>query len=84
MSAPLLIAGMHRSGTSLVGSLVSQLGVDLGHDLVPADRNNARGYHGNALMAKTALRDPFALRLWGERQWFSDDEQPRLGERIIR
>ncbi|MBY6004964.1 endonuclease [Salipiger bermudensis] len=46
------------------------------------DDHNARGYHGNALAAQTALRDPFALRLWGERQWFSDDEQPRLGERI--
>lgn len=46
------------------------------------DDHNARGYHGNALMAKTALRDPFALRLWGHRQWFSDAEQPRLGERI--
>ncbi|EPX85704.1 endonuclease/exonuclease/phosphatase family protein [Salipiger mucosus] len=43
---------------------------------------NARGYHGNALMAKTRLRDPFALRLHGERQWFSDPEQPRLGERV--
>ena len=52
MSAPLLIAGMHRSGTSLVGSLVSQLGVDLGRDLVPADRNNARGYHEDAGLVK--------------------------------
>lgn len=46
------------------------------------DDFNARGYHGNGLMAKTALQSPFAVRLWGKRQWFSDPEQPRLGERI--
>ena len=57
------------------------LGSPIEHEFCEDD-HNARGYHGNALMAKTALRDPFALRLWGERQWFADDEQPRLGERI--
>lgn len=46
------------------------------------DDVNSRGYHGNAVMAKTALQAPFAVRLWGERQWFSDTEQPRLGERL--
>ncbi|ANT61767.1 endonuclease [Salipiger sp. CCB-MM3] len=46
------------------------------------DDHNALGYHGNGLMARSALHDPFALRLWGQRQWFADGEQPRLGERI--
>ena len=46
------------------------------------DDHNTRGYHGNGLMAKTALVAPFALRLWGKRQWFFDADQPRLGERI--
>nr|WP_240989135.1 endonuclease/exonuclease/phosphatase family protein [Salipiger mangrovisoli] len=46
------------------------------------DSHNARGYHGNGLMARGPLHEPFALRLWGKRQWFFDDEQPRLGERI--
>ena len=41
---PVLVAGMHRSGTSLVGGLLSALGVDMGSRLVPADRRNARGY----------------------------------------
>ena len=67
---PLLIAGMHRSGTSLVGSLVQRLGVDLGEDLVPADRNNPRGYqedaglvalHG-AHMASARSDGPFPVR----------------------
>ncbi|WP_375263804.1 endonuclease/exonuclease/phosphatase family protein [Palleronia sp.] len=46
------------------------------------DDQNARGYHGNALLANTPLHAPFAFRLHGHRQWFSDPEQPRLGERI--
>lgn len=43
---------------------------------------NARGFHGNALMARGALSRPFLLRLPGTRQWFLDAEQPRLGERM--
>lgn len=46
------------------------------------DAHNALGYHGNGLLARGVLHAPFALRLWGRRQWFFDDEQPRLGERI--
>jgi hypothetical protein len=34
---------MHRSGTSLVASLVGRLGVDLGR-VIPADAHNPRGY----------------------------------------
>ncbi|UCF68245.1 MAG: glycosyltransferase [Acidobacteriota bacterium] len=43
-STALLIAGMHRSGTSLVASAVSQLGVEIGRQLVPSDHRNPRGY----------------------------------------
>ncbi|SDA99030.1 endonuclease/exonuclease/phosphatase family protein [Sinorhizobium sp. NFACC03] len=46
------------------------------------DDFNARGFHGNALMASVPLGRPFMLRLWGERLWFTDGEQPRLGERF--
>lgn len=43
---------------------------------------NDRGFHGNALMAATSLRDPFVFRLPGNALWFSDSkEQPRIGER---
>ena len=46
------------------------------------DPANARGFHGNAIMAATPLRDPFVFRLPGEALWFSDaKEQPRVGER---
>lgn len=44
--------------------------------------HNAEGYHGNGLIAGTAPGAPFALRLHGHRQWFGDDEQPRIGERV--
>ncbi|MEI2299956.1 endonuclease [Ensifer sp. MJa1] len=46
------------------------------------DEFNAKGFHGNALMAAVPLGHPFLLRLWGERLWFTDGEQPRLGERF--
>jgi glycosyltransferase involved in cell wall biosynthesis len=39
-----IVAGMHRSGTSLTAGLLERLGVDMGPDLVPADRANRRGY----------------------------------------
>ncbi|HEV2846938.1 MAG TPA: hypothetical protein VG477_18930, partial [Thermoanaerobaculia bacterium] len=44
MKSPVVVAGMHRSGTSLVASMVSALGLDMGANLLAADRNNARGY----------------------------------------
>ncbi|HEV2840339.1 MAG TPA: glycoside hydrolase family 99-like domain-containing protein, partial [Chthoniobacterales bacterium] len=43
-SSPVVVAGMHRSGTSLIASMLSSLGVRLGDRLVPPDRNNPRGY----------------------------------------
>ena len=46
------------------------------------DAANEKGFHGNAIMAATALRDPFVFRLPGAALWFSDaTEQPRVGER---
>ena len=40
----LLVVGMHRSGTSMVGGMLAAAGVRMGQDLIPADRANARGY----------------------------------------
>ena len=39
-----VVAGMHRSGTSMTGGLLAALGVNLGDRLMPADRANRRGY----------------------------------------
>ncbi|HSG39507.1 MAG TPA: glycosyltransferase [Thermoanaerobaculia bacterium] len=44
MKSPIVVAGMHRSGTSLVASILSALGVDMGERMLEADRNNRRGY----------------------------------------
>jgi hypothetical protein len=41
---PLIVAGMHRSGTSLTAGFLEALGVDVGTDLLPADAHNPRGY----------------------------------------
>ena len=32
-----VVAGMHRSGTSMVGGMLATLGVDMGRRLIPAD-----------------------------------------------
>ena len=39
-----IVAGMHRSGTSWVSSLLSELGIQFGDDLLSADLHNQRGY----------------------------------------
>jgi GT2 family glycosyltransferase len=41
---PIVVTGMHRSGTSLAASFVAALGVDMGERLLPADAVNPRGY----------------------------------------
>lgn len=43
----ILVAGMHRSGTSLLGSLLPPLGVPVPGDLVEADPHNPEGYYEN-------------------------------------
>ncbi|NET31319.1 MAG: chromosome partitioning protein ParA [Cyanothece sp. SIO1E1] len=40
----LIIAGMHRSGTSLTASLLQSAGVDIGKRLLGADQTNAKGH----------------------------------------
>jgi hypothetical protein len=44
MTTPLVVAGMHRSGTSLTAAMIEALGVDMGPNLLAADRHNATGY----------------------------------------
>lgn len=44
MSQPLIITGMHRSGTSLLASFVQALGVNIGENLYNADAFNVKGY----------------------------------------
>lgn len=47
-----------------------------------ADNFNAKGFHGNALLANVPMQRIFCQRLAGERLWFMEDgDEPRLGER---
>jgi glycosyltransferase involved in cell wall biosynthesis len=71
-SRPVVIAGMHRSGTSLVANFLSSLGVHMGDRLLPADARNPHGYfedadfvalHGRILSAATV--DEPGHRDWG-------------------
>ena len=43
-SIALFVLGMHRSGTSAVGGVLSRLGIDLGTQLMPPTRDNPKGY----------------------------------------
>ncbi len=47
-SRPLILAGMHRSGTSLVAAFLAALGVPMGERMLAADTNNRRGYFEDA------------------------------------
>ena len=44
MERALIITGMHRSGTSLVASLLQRLGVDIGENLLGPGEGNPRGH----------------------------------------
>lgn len=44
----LIVAGMHRSGTSMVGGMLAAAGVRMGRRLIRADRSNPRGYFEDA------------------------------------
>ncbi|HEX4494654.1 MAG TPA: glycosyltransferase [Thermoanaerobaculia bacterium] len=80
---PVVIAGMHRSGTSLVASYLSSLGIHMGDRLLPADFRNPHGYfedadfvalHGRILSAATMAGEA-GHRDWGwtESEWLDRD-----------
>lgn len=66
------------------------LGSEIEHQFCEDDFN-AKGFHGNALMASVPMQRIFSQRLAGERLWFlpasaqpgtkNNGDQPRLGER---
>jgi GT2 family glycosyltransferase len=85
-SRPVVITGMHRSGTSLVASYLSSLGVGLGDRLLAADARNPHGYfedadfrelHGEMLTDATPEGDG-GHRDWG---WTENErlDRGRLG-----
>lgn len=65
---PILIAGMHRSGTSAVSRMLKACGFDLGADLLGADLFNPHGYHEDvhALTLNRAMLKELGLHPdWG-------------------
>jgi glycosyltransferase involved in cell wall biosynthesis len=64
---------MHRSGTSLVASIVSALGISMGEHLLVRDRNNPRGYFEDVeflgmarrMLVEATIPDDGGHRDWG-------------------
>lgn len=65
----LLLVGMHRSGTSLLGSLLPPLGVTLPGELIDGDHHNPEGYYEREDI--TALQERLLIDLG--RWWPSAD-----------
>ena len=42
---PVVLVGMHRSGTSLTANLLNQMGISMGSTFLPKDIANPRGYY---------------------------------------
>lgn len=83
-SGPVVVAGMHRSGTSLVASLVGAAGVWMGDRLLAADRNNRHGYAEDIdfldldrdILGATTPADDGGHPDWG---WTEHDRRSREG-----
>jgi O-antigen biosynthesis protein len=69
MSRVLLLAGMHRSGTSMIANLLQTAGVDMGDEQLAPDIGNPQGYFEDAVvqtfhreqMAKAGITDGFTV-----------------------
>lgn len=65
-SPPILVLGMHRSGTSYLASLLRAMGAEIGHDLLGAANGNPHGHFEDRelvefherLLRQRALDDP--------------------------
>ncbi|QPN60974.1 glycosyltransferase [Synechococcus sp. CBW1002] len=64
----ILLVGMHRSGTSLLGSLLPALGVPLPGDLIAGDAHNPEGYYERSDI--TALQEQLLIAMG---QWWPSE-----------
>lgn len=64
MSEPraIVVAGMHRSGTSLVASLCADAGVDMGARLLGPGPGNPRGHYEDLDVLSERIRRAFSGR----------------------
>ncbi len=68
----LIVAGMHRSGTSLTGACFRAAGVDMGRQLLSADAFNQRGYYedtGFLALQRAILQTACPLDVDGHPDW---------------
>ncbi|MBU2731693.1 glycosyltransferase [Acidithiobacillus ferridurans] len=82
----LLILGMHRSGSSLLGSICASLGINMGSRLIPPDQHNPAGYWEDADLVAIqenlleALQQPWhgprGPEPFANRWWLSDGTRP--------
>ena len=69
MSKALIVAGMHRSGTSLVANMIHSSGIPMGDELLPPDVGNPLGYFEDVeihdfhrvLLRRAGVRDAFTV-----------------------
>ncbi len=81
--SPFVVAGMHRSGTSYLASILAAGGVAMGTRLVEADGNNPRGYFEdkdflavNRQLMLSCTEDAAGHRDWGWTETEAWDEGP--------
>jgi len=81
--SPIVVAGMHRSGTSYLASILAAGGVAMGTRLVEADVNNPRGYFEdkeflavNRELMLSCTQDEAGHRDWGWTETEAWDEDP--------
>ena len=81
---PLIVAGMHRSGTSMMAALLSTLSLDMGRDLLAPDPHNVRGYFEDVeflglqrrMLSESCASDDGGHPDWG---WTEHDSLDRGG-----
>jgi glycosyltransferase involved in cell wall biosynthesis len=86
-SRPVVITGMHRSGTSLVASYLSSLGIGLGERLLAADARNPHGYFEDAdfrQLQGEILTDATPADDGGHRDWGWTENERLDGGRLAR
>jgi hypothetical protein len=70
--SPVIVTGMHRSGTSMVAAIMSALSIDMGQELLQADSNNVRGYFEDVefqQLQRTILSESCAANDGGHLDW---------------
>jgi GT2 family glycosyltransferase len=69
---PIIVAGMHRSGTSMMAGLLARLGVRMGSELIAPDPHNPLGYFEDADIVgfhQQAFAQNLPPTVTGHRDW---------------